>query len=122
MKTKKCICCGEVKDINRFKPNKKGKLIYYASCSTCRKIVSHRIANRKYKEKNKVALYKKTCLSKNRESAKLRSKKYYTDNKEKVSELSKVYREKNKEIIRERSVKYYQANKSIYIIKAKKYR
>jgi hypothetical protein len=116
---KKCTKCGEVKSLDEFTNDKKGKHGKAYQCKSC---------NKKYKENNreKVNKYSKEHRLKNKEYhkeySKIYHKEYYKNNKEKRKEYSKIYRQNNKEKIKiskqecrekynKTARKYYENNK-----------
>jgi hypothetical protein len=116
---KKCTKCGEVKSLDEFSNDKKGKHGKAYQCKSC---------NKKYKENNreKVNKYSKEYYKNNKEYhkeySKIYHKEYYKNNKEKRKEYSKIYRQNNKEKIKiskqecrekynKTARKYYENNK-----------
>ena len=103
MKTKKCICCGEEKDIARFYSCGMGGIIY-ASCSKCRKIYR----TKEWRKANKlhVSDYGKKYSKDHSKEKKEYMDEYRKINKIHLLEWYKAYSIKNKDRIRENSSKY----------------
>ncbi len=90
--TKRCNKCGEVKPLEMFGLNKKGKFGHNANCKTC------------------VCIKKREYNRKNREKQREWSKKYREKNPEGFQEAQRKHDEKNRERTRERKRKYNKEN------------
>ena len=101
---KKCVKCGEEKELAEFRRYKKSKDGRYPQCKVCEK--QYKQANRE-----KYAEYQKQYLQENREKAAEYQKQYKQENREKIAERDKQYYQANREKILERKKQYYQANR-----------
>ena len=90
--TKKCSTCQEVKPLDSFGRNAKGKNGREAQCKECRRVYSSR-----YREKNKDRITEGQRI-------------YREKNKDRIAERQRLYHEKNKEYINKK-VKYNRDSK-----------
>lgn len=92
-----CIDCGNEHPLSNFYKNKKMKDGHLNSCKYCRKEVDN-----KYKQINKIKLYKQTkdWKLRNKEVVNTYMKEYRLTNKDKISEVNKLWIETNKEKVR----------------------
>lgn len=127
MNEKQCSKCGEVKLLEQFNNDKKGRLGKQAQCKACRSKQNKEYRLKKgqilldkkkeYYQKNKerIAEWSKEYNEKNKEKIAERKKKYHLKNKEKIAEKAKAYYEKNKETIKKRAMEYYYADPERHI-------
>lgn len=101
---KKCITCGEEKDLFLFQKRKDSKDGYRNECKDCKECCN--IRAKKYREYEDRSEYQK---------------QHYLKNKERINKRHKKHYENNKEMYRERDRRYYKNNKK-KICKRKQYR
>jgi hypothetical protein len=126
---KKCTKCGEVKSLDEFGNEKKGKNGKSSRCKYCAKEYSKTFKknnpekikeiNKKYSEKNKENI--KDYREANKEKSKQYSKDYYKQHAIEFKEKYKDYRYANKEKIDQYKKDYYKLNKVRLNEKSKKY-
>ncbi len=121
MTEKKCSKCSEIKPLEEFCKDKKGRLGRQASCKVCKAKADKEYRDKKGEEllKKKRAYYaenKEVLLAKERERRKdpevkkrnaLKNKAYRAKNKEALSEKAKAYYQKNQEAIKKRVMDNY---------------
>ena len=134
MDNKTCTKCAEVKSINEFYRDRRGKNGISAHCKDCDKR-SGKIYNTANKEKNsqyqkaynvhnkeKISIKNKKQYAKNRETRLLYQAKYNEDNKEKIQLRKKQRQAENSERLNAISRAYGRNNKAAISIQKKLYR
>jgi hypothetical protein len=125
MKTKQCSKCKEVKPVDGFNKDKKGRDGLRSDCKACLKQYrqDNKEVKKQYYQTNKEAYAKrgKQYYQANKEAYAKRGKQYYQANKEATAERGKQYRQANKEAIAKRMKQYYQDNKEVIAEKGKQY-
>jgi hypothetical protein len=103
---KKCTKCGEVKSLDEFNNDKKGKHGKAYQCKSC---------NKKYKQDNKEyhKEYHKEYYKNNKEKEKKRLALYRKKNKDKRKIYDKKHREKHREKINKYKSKWYKEKQKI---------
>jgi hypothetical protein len=127
---KKCTKCGEVKSLDEFSNDKKGKHGKKSKCKDCVGLYyqdnkehilmlekEYRNKNKEQKKKTSREYYKKNrkeLLIKNKYYQEINNEKikaYHTKNKERGSFLNKRWREENKQYHKEKKKQYREENK-----------
>jgi len=122
---KKCTKCGEVKSLDEFTNDKKGKHGKASRCKDCDKIYYQ--DNRENKLKKAKEYYegnkekRKKYIEENKKTIKKNRKEYTAKNKEYIKKRQQKYREKNKESIKIWTALYHQENKEKILLWNKEY-
>lgn len=103
METKVCKKCNELKNVNDFDKSSRSKDGYFYMCKSCKK---------EYSERH---------YSKNKESIKIRSAKYYKNNVENYRKNHNQYYQDNRDEILERTKLYQKNNREIYILRSREW-
>ena len=116
MKTKKCPCCGEIKDISEFYENASRRDGFSCYCKTCIAEKSHESYQRN-KEKYRVHL--NAWRAANREYVRERDRKYLAENPDVQFRKEQKYRETHKEKLYLKGKKYREEHRDYFYNKAR---